>query len=67
MAPPLSSTAAAAAAARDLTCYMLRIRQSEADRFDQPGWSRLEPARDGYVVFIHRERELLMVRTRGVI
>lgn len=54
-------------AAREPRCYLLRVLQDEASAFKATGWTRLEPARDGIVVFIHRERELLAVRTRGVL
>lgn len=63
----LSAAAALEAAARKPTCYLLCIDQQEARLFDAPGWVRLEPPRDGGVLFIHRERELLVVRSRGVL
>jgi len=62
------TAAAALTAAREPLCYLLRIVQSEACAFSGPGWMRLEPPpRDGSVLFIHRERELLAVRARGVV
>lgn len=63
----LTSVAAAAAATADLTCYLVCVKESEADDFDQPGWMRLEPPHEGCVLFVHRERELLVVRTRGIL
>jgi hypothetical protein len=67
MALPTLTAADALTAAREPLCYLLRIVQSEASGFSGPGWTRLEPPRDGVVSFIHRERELLAVRTRGVL
>jgi hypothetical protein len=64
---PLLTAADALAAAREPLCYLLRIVQSEASGFSGPGWTRVDPPRDGGVVFIHRERELLAVRARGVL
>jgi hypothetical protein len=67
MALPMLTAVDALAAAREPLCYLLRIVQSEAASFSGPGWTRLEPPRDGSVLFIHRERELLAVRARGVL
>ncbi len=67
MRVPLRSAAAARAAADAPTCYVLHVVEDEADHFDQPGWTKLASPRDGGVVFIHRERELLVVRMRGVL
>jgi hypothetical protein len=67
MALPLLTAADALAAAREPLCYLLRVVQSEASGFSGPGWTRLEPPRDGGVLFLHRERELLAVRVRGVL
>jgi hypothetical protein len=61
------TAADALAAAGEPLCYLLRIVQSEASSFSGPGWTRLDPPRDGAVLFIHRERELLAVRARGVL
>jgi len=63
----LTASAALEAAARKPTCYLLCVDQREAPLFDAPGWVRLEPPRDGGVLFIHRERELMVVRARGVL
>jgi len=68
----MSLTLLTAAAARDVaaskpTCYMLCVDQREAELFDAPGWVRLDPPRDGGALFVHRERELMVVRARGVL
>lgn len=67
MLPAVLTAADALATARESYCYLLRVRQSEAAAFNAPGWTRLEPPRDGAVLFIHRDRELLAVRSRGVL
>ena len=67
MALPMLTAADALTAAREPLCYLLRVVQGEASSFSSPGWTRLEPPRDGAVLFIHRERELLAVRSRGVL
>jgi hypothetical protein len=67
MALPVLTAAEALTAAREPLCYLLRVVQSEASGFSGPGWTRLDPPRDGVVLFIHRERELLAVRSRGVL
>ncbi len=67
MRVPLRSAAAARSAADAPTCYMLHVVEAEADHFNQPGWTKLGSPRDGGVVFVHRERELLVVRMRGVL
>jgi len=63
----LSAAAALDAAASTPTCYLLCLDQREACLFSAPGWVAIAPPRDGAVIFVHRERELLMVRTRGVL
>ena len=63
----LTAAAALDAAARTPTCYLVRVDQREAALFRVPGWTPLEPPRDGCVIFIHRERELLVFRARGVL
>jgi hypothetical protein len=46
--------------------YLLWVTEVEASRFREPGWERLEPPRDGAVLFLHRQRELGAARTRGI-
>jgi hypothetical protein len=63
----LTAAAALDAAARTPNCYLLRVDQREAALFCVPGWIPLDPPRDGCVIFIHRARELLVFRARGVL
>lgn len=67
MASPMLSAADALAAARSPLCYVVRVVPKDAPFFGGPGWTRLEHPRDGGIVFVHRERELLAVRARGVL
>ncbi len=68
MRPALLTAAAALdAAACTPSCYLLCVDEREVELFNAPGWVRLQPPRNGGVMFVHRERELLVVRTRGVL
>jgi hypothetical protein len=62
---PVLTAEQALVAARDPHRYLLRVVEREAPLFSPPGWTRLEPARDGAILFIHHERELLAVRVRS--
>ena len=63
----LTAAAAREAASRTPTCYLVRVDQREAALFRVPGWTPLDPPRDGCVIFINQERELLVFRARGVL
>jgi hypothetical protein len=54
-------------AAREPNRYLLLIAESQARHFREPGWMKLEPPRDGAVLFIHPQREVMVVRARGVL
>jgi len=57
MARIVFSLAEAKQAAGDPTTYLMWIKESDAARFSGSGWIRLEPPRDGGVLFLHRERQ----------
>ena len=54
-------------AAKEPSCYLVCVLQSEASLFHGPGWTRSEAPCDGGVLFVHRERELLAVRASGIL
>ena len=60
MGSPVFSAVAARRAARKPSRYLLWVTEVDASRFQEPGWVRLEPPRNGAVLFLHRERELGM-------
>jgi hypothetical protein len=64
---PVLNANDARAAAREPNRYLLRIAESQARLFCEPGWRKLEPPRDGAVLFIHPQRELMVARARGVL
>ena len=43
--------------AKDPLVHLLWVSQGQAARFQVSGWIRLEPPRDGRVMFLHRERQ----------
>ena len=67
MGIPVLTAREAWAASHEPTRYLLRLVESEAPLFRAPGWKRLDPPRDGAVLFLHQQRELLAVRVRGVL
>jgi hypothetical protein len=67
MGIPVLTVIDARAAAREPNRYLLRIAESQARLFCEPGWLKLEPPRDGAVLFIHPQREVMAVRARGVL
>ncbi len=67
MAAPILSIEAARRASQQPSKYLLWVRQADAKQFAEPGWVKLEPPRDGAVLFLHRQRELRVVRASGVL
>jgi hypothetical protein len=67
MARFILSAADARSAAHEPHQYLLWVKQPEAPSFTEPGWVKLEPPRDGAVLFIHRDREMHALRIKGVI
>lgn len=67
MAQQVLTAAEALAATREPLCYPVRVIQREASGFGGLGWTMLGRPRDGSVTFVHRERELLAFRTRGIL
>ena len=43
--------------AKDPLVHLLWVSQAQAALFQVSGWVRLEPPRDGSVMFLHRERQ----------
>jgi len=64
MGHPILSVKDALEAASEPTCYLVWVREPEAQRFRKHGWIRLEPPREGAVLFVHRQRELRAARAR---
>jgi hypothetical protein len=64
MGHPILSVKDALKAASEPTCYLVWVREPEAQRFRKHGWLRLEPPREGAVLFVHRQRELRVTRAR---
>ena len=62
MGQAVLSVADARAAALEPTRYLLWVSETQARLFIEPGWVKLEPPRDGAVLFVHREREVAAVR-----
>jgi hypothetical protein len=54
-------------AAKDSGLYLLWLDEKEARLFREPGWVKLEPARDGRVSFVHPQREIRAARQRGIL
>jgi hypothetical protein len=57
MAQTILSLTEAKRAARDPATHLLWVQQTQAAAFREAGWVRLEPPRDGGVMFLHRERQ----------
>jgi hypothetical protein len=53
--------------AEDTGRYLLWLNESEAALFREPGWLKLEPPRDGRVLFVHPQREIRAARQRGIL
>jgi hypothetical protein len=47
--------------------YALWVRELDAVGFSEPGWVKLEPPRNGAVLFLNREREYRAARRQGVL
>jgi hypothetical protein len=54
-------------AAKDAEQYLLWLDEREAALFREPGWVKLEPPRDGGVLFVHPQREIRAARARGIL
>jgi hypothetical protein len=67
MGHAILTAAAARRAALDCEQYLLWVRQRDAQQFNEPGWLKLEPPRDGAVLFVHRQREFCAIRRRGIL
>jgi hypothetical protein len=67
MGHPVLSIAEARRAARRPDQYLVWVKQQDAVKFQEPGWVKLEPPRDDAVLFLHRQRELSLVRQRGIL
>ncbi len=67
MAQRVLTAAEALAATREPLCYMVCVSESEAAIFNGVGWTKVGPSREGSVTFVHRERELMVVRARGIL
>lgn len=65
MGTQILSASDAKAAAREPTQYLLWVSEKQARLFHEPGWVKLEPPRGGAVLFVHREREVQAIRSRG--
>jgi hypothetical protein len=61
------SVAEAKQAARQADQYILWVKEQQARLFREPGWVKLEPPRDGAVLFIHPEREVRAIRAREIL
>ena len=61
------SIAEARRAAKDSGQYLLWLDETEARQFREPGWVKLEPPRDGGVLFVHPRREIRTARERGIL
>jgi hypothetical protein len=67
MGHTILSIAEARRAARLPDQYLVWVKQQDAVKFQEPGWVKLEPPRDDAVLFIHPQRELSVVRQRGIV
>jgi hypothetical protein len=67
MAEAILPIEAARRAAKDSGRYLLWLDETEAKLFREPGWLKLEPARDGRVSFVHPQREIRAARKRGIL
>lgn len=57
MARTILSIADARRAARDPAVHVVWVAQEHAEAFREEGWVRLEPPRDGGVMFLNRVRQ----------
>jgi hypothetical protein len=64
---PILSVAQARRAANESGRYLLWLHEGEAALFREPGWLKLDRARDGGVLFVHPEREIRAARQRGIL
>jgi hypothetical protein len=67
MAETILPIEAARRASKDSGRYLLWLDEAEARLFREPGWLKLEPARDGRVSFVHPQREIRAARRRGIL
>lgn len=63
MGSSVRSVADARVESRKPDQYLIWVREREASRFQEPGWVKLEPPRNGAVLFVHRGREMQAVRS----
>ena len=61
------SIAEARRAAKDSGQYLLLLDESQACFFEEPGWIKLEPPRQGRVLFMHPNRKIRVARQRGIL
>ena len=64
MAHSILTTSEAQTAAREPGLCYLWVRERDSKQFAEPGWVKLEPPRNGGVLFVHRDREALALRGR---
>jgi hypothetical protein len=64
MGHPVLTLDDARRAARRPEHYLLWVKAACARQFREPGWVKLEPPRNGAVLFVHRAREARLTRTR---
>lgn len=64
---PILSVAQARRAANESGRYLLWLHAGDAALFREPGWLKLDTARDGGVLFVHPEREIRATRQRGIL
>ena len=64
MGQSILTTVEAQTAAREPGQYYLWVRESESKQFAEPGWIKLEPPRNGGVLFVHRGREAQALRSQ---
>jgi hypothetical protein len=67
MGQTILSIAEARHAAKDSGQYLLWLDETQAKLFQEPGWVKLEPPRDGGVLFVHPRREIRVARQRGIL
>ena len=67
MGHTILSIAAARRVARMPDQYQVWVKLNDAAKFQEPGWVKLEPPRDDAVLFVHQQRELSVVRQRGIL
>lgn len=57
MARTILSLGEARRAVQSPGVHLLWVAEGQAKDFSEPGWIRLEPPREGGVMFLHRERQ----------